>query len=280
MLEIWKPAARAILLKAAQYRARAAHGAEHAKLCEDIKLEKDPWKIEKLLEAIDAAEEAFVKHCEPIGFSDRAKSREDLFRWQMAADYADGWVEVRSSSGRMLGGFSSFFICRAGGVANRCNTLLLNKEWLRKHDDPMAPRQKWKCRCCGSKYLTKMGMIVEIRWIGGGASLSLADCTDDDDKDLHAMILQDKFAGAKTPEELYDMIPTVVPQESAFLRKAVPADFWGGSAFQDHGVYKLENFEVLASLPRWNWKDIPIFFSEHDLLENKMKVQDGEVVYC
>jgi hypothetical protein len=128
--------------------------------------------------------------------------------------------------------------------------------------------------------MTKFGMVVEIRWVGGGASLSLADCTDDDDKDMHNMIVEDRYADAKTPEELYDMIPTVVPQESAFLRKAVAADFWSGTPFQDHGVYKLEHFEVLSSLPKWNWKDIPNFFSEHDLLEKELRVQDGNVVPC
>ena len=163
---------------------------------------------------------------------------------------------------------------------SKCNSLILNKDWMRQHADILAPKQRWKCRCCGAKYFTKFGMVVEIRWVGGGASLSLAPCTDDDDKDMHAMILQDRFPDVKTPEELYDLIPTVVPQESAFLRKAVPADFWGGSEYQDHGVYKLEHFEVLASLPLWNWKDVPNFFSEHDLLENKLRVQDGDVVEC
>ena len=150
---------------------------------------------------------------------------------------------------------------------SKCNSLILNKDWVRKHEDMMATKQKWKCRCCGTGYLTKFGMVVEIRWVGGGASLSLAPCTDDDDKDLHALILQDRFPDVKTAEELYDLIPTVVPQESAFLRKAIPSDFWGGSAFQEHGVYKLMHYNVLESLPRWNWKEVPNFFSQHDLLE-------------
>jgi hypothetical protein len=84
----------------------------------------------------------------------------------------------------------------------------------------------------------------------------------------------------KSPEEVYDLIPTVVPQESAFLRKAVPRDFWGGGPFTDFGVYKLINFEVLLGLPRWNWKDVANFFTEHDLLEMSLRVEDGEVVEC
>jgi hypothetical protein len=236
--------------------------------------------MEAILDQIDIAEEAFCNACKPLAFVSKAATREEHFRWQRAADYHDGWVEVKSATGRLLGGFSSFYICRAGGTASPCLTLILNKDWLRKHADPLATKQKWRCTCCGANYMTKFGMVVEIRWVGGGASLSLADCTDDDDKDMHNMIVEDRYADAKTPEELYDMIPTVVPQESAFLRKAVAADFWSGTPFQDHGVYKLEHFEVLSSLPKWNWKDIPNFFSEHDLLEKELRVQDGNVVPC
>jgi hypothetical protein len=268
------------MLKAAQLQKRSGHGARHAELCEELRQEKNPWRIETWLEKINDAEDEFTAACEPLAFRDRARCREELFRFQMAADYSDGWVEVKSSSGRLLGGFSSFFICRAGGEGYECNTLILNKDWMRKHEDPLATKQKWKCRCCGAKYFTKFGMVVEIRWVGGGASLSLAPCTDDDDKDLHALILQDRFPDVKTAEELYDLIPTVVPQESAFLRKAIPSDFWGGSAYQDSGVYKLMHYGVLKSLPLWNWKDVPNFFSQHDLLENKLRVQDGEVVEC
>jgi hypothetical protein len=279
MLDVWRPAAHAILLKASQLQKRAGHGEKHAALCERLRLEKNPFEMEKILGEIDEAEDAFCNACEPLAFQDRSRTREELFRYRMAADYSDGWVEVKAADGRLLGGFSSFYICRAGAVESKCNSLILNKDWQRQHVDILAPGQRWKCRCCGTKYLTKFGMIVEIRWVGGGASLSLAPCTDDDDKDLHACILQDKFPDVKTAEELYDLIPTVVPQESAFLRKAVQADFWGGE-YQDHGVYKLEHFEVLQSLPLWNWKDVPNFFSEHDLLEKKLRVQDGEVVEC
>jgi hypothetical protein len=280
VLDIWRPAAKAILLKTAQMLQRAGHGEEHLRLCELLKQETDLSKIESLLEQVNAAEDAFVAACEPLAFKDRAKDREELFRYQMAADYSDGWVEVKSGSGKLLGGFSSFYICRAGGAADPCNTLILNKEWSRQHEDMLAPKQKWKCRCCGSGYKTKFGMVVEIRMVGAGASLSLAPCTDQDDKDLHALILQEQFPDVKSAEELYELIPTVLPQESTFLRKAVQSDFWGGGAPTDFGVYKLLNFKVLQGLPMWNWKAAANFFTEQDLVQMKLKVQDGELVEC
>jgi hypothetical protein len=269
VVDIFRPAAKAVILKQAQMVERAEHGALHKQLCEELKAERDLAKIEILLEKIDDAEDSFVAACQPLAFSDRAKSRDELFRWQMAADYADGWTEVKSSSGRLIGGFSAFYICRAGPADGKCNTFILNKEWARRHTDILATGQRWKCRCCGAKYWTKFGMVVEVRLVGGGASLSLAPCTDGDDKDFHALILQD----------LHDLIPTVVPQESAFLRKAVAADFWNGEA-TGFGVYKLINFDILWSLPKWDWKNIANFCSESDLFEMSLKVEDGEVVEC
>ena len=172
-----------------------------------------------------------------MAYKDKARSREDLFRYQMAADYSDGWMEVKSSQGNLFGGFSSFYICRAGAVDSQCNTLILNKDWMRTREDIWAPKQKWKCRCCGTRYLRKFGMVVEIRWVSGGSSLSLAPCTDEDDEDWHALILQDRFRDVNTAQELYDLIPTVVPQKSPFLRKAIVSDFWEPSNFQEHCVY-------------------------------------------
>ena len=141
-----------------------------------------------------------------MAYKDKARSREDLFRYQMAADYSDGWMEVKSSQGNLFGGFSSFYICRAGAVDSQCNSLILNKDWMRMREDIWAPKQKWKCRCCGTRYLTKFGMVVEIGWVAGGSALSLAPCTDEDDKDLHALILQDRFRDVNTAQELYDLI--------------------------------------------------------------------------
>ena len=106
----------------------------------------------------------------------------------------------------------------------------------------------------------------------------MAPCTDDDDKDLHEMILQEQYPDVKSAEELYELIPMVLPQEPAFLRKAVPADFLGGT-YTDFGVYKLLNVHVLKGLPAWNWKGVPNFFSANDLVEMALKVsENGDVV--
>ena len=108
--------------------------------------------------------------------------------------------------------------------------------------------------------------------------MTLAPCTDQDDKDLHALILQEQFPDVRSAEELYELIPTVLPQESTFLRKAEPRDFWGGGAATDFGVYKLLNFHILQSLPMWSWKDAANFFTEQDLVTLQLKNVGGELV--
>ena len=82
---------------------------------------------------------------------------------------------------------------------------------------------------------------------------------------------------ALTPEELYYLIPTILPQERTCLRKAVAADFWPG---QDEcsGVYKLNNEEVLLSLPMWTWAHVCSFYIESDVFETILKAVDSEVV--
>jgi len=242
-------------------------------------MEKDLGKIDVLLQKIDEAEDKFVAANEPLGYADRARTRVELFRFQMAADYSDSWTEVKNGAGTLIGGFSAFYICRAGGTNTECNTLILSKVWARQHEDILASKQRWKCRCCGAKYLTKFGMVVEIRLVSGGTMLALADCCDADDKDLHTLILQEKFGHAQTPEELYDLIPTVLPQENAFLRKAVQREFWNGQP-ADFGVYKLLNWDILEGARKWDWKNMANLFNDSDLFDMGLKFDDGEVVEC
>ena len=101
-LEIWQPAAKAIMLKQAQLHQRAGHCDRFKMLCQRTKVLTDLSKVEALDEEINDAEDAIDKHCDPIAFADRAKDTEELFRYQMAADYADRWPEVKCGSGRVL----------------------------------------------------------------------------------------------------------------------------------------------------------------------------------
>ena len=258
------------------FAASASSNVEHQEDEEQVRAEEE--RVRLLIEEAynkQEAEEKAEKNSEVMA---EAEKKEDQFRNQMEADFADGRVEVKSGSGRLLGGFSIFYICRAGGLDDECNTVTRHLERATASQDILAPKQKWHCRCCGAGYKTTFGMVAEIRMVGGGASLSLAPCTDDDDKDLHEMILQEQYPDVKSAEELYELIPMVLPQEPAFLRKAVPADFLGGT-YTDFGVYKLLNVHVLEFRRAWTWQDVPLFSVVNDLVEMALKVsENGDVV--
>ena len=59
VLDVWRPAAKAILLKAQQMMLRVARGEEHIRLCELLKQETNLERIEALLEQVDAAEDLY-----------------------------------------------------------------------------------------------------------------------------------------------------------------------------------------------------------------------------
>jgi hypothetical protein len=268
--EIFRPAAMAIMLKQAQMLQQPEWHSLHKQLCDELQAESDLAKIEILLEKIDDAKDSVNAMLREQSFSwqlpaeyGRAKLREESFSLQIAKEYGNHWVEVRSSSGRLLGGYSVFHICRAGSADWKCNMLMLSKAWQPGHGSA-GRGLRWKCMCCGARYNSKFGMVVEVRLVHGSASLSVTPSSNSDSFDFRARF----FGGllARTPEELYDLIPTILPQERTCLRKAVAADFWPG---QDtcSGVYKLIKEEILELLPMWKWADVCCFYTESDLFE-------------
>ncbi len=178
----------------------------------------------------------------------------------MAADYSDAWTEIKSASGRLLGGFVAFYVCR------ECNTLIVSKTWFRKKDDPLATKQVWKCCCCGANYRTGMGMLVQTMLVGSDQPLyALAPVMNDDVKDLMTITLENEFGNrVKTPEDLYRLIPEVLPVEGRFIRKAVASDYCKWLTPPEYGVYKILEYSVLETCPKWNWANVQHFFSQDD----------------
>ena len=90
----------------------------------------------------------------------------------------------------------------------------------------------------GANYKTRMGMLVEIREVGASDVFhALADCTDADDKDMKAIILEERFKNAKTPEELYHLVPTVEPTVGG------PERFLEGATLPLCGIWRLQATE-------------------------------------
>ena len=280
LLEVFRPAMKAILIKRKQLRERAKLTAEHLLLCEELARCTDLDKCEEMINQIELLDEQIMDKSMPLAFADKSKDLEEQFRWQMAADYSDAWTEIRDNKGKLIGGFSAFYICEwtpdkgktpDEGKTEECHTLILSKVWGRKHEDPLKSKQKWYCKICGTKYKTYYGMLVEIREVGtNDVCHALANCTDDDDRGTKALILEERYGQeAKTPEDLYRLVPTIEPTLGQCLRKAVPQDFWRAPhyPYSDFGVYKLQSLEVLKSAKRWNWKDMSHFFQNDEVEE-------------
>ena len=66
------------------------------------------------------------------------------------------------------------------------------------------------------------------------------------------MPIEDQYGDAKSPEELYNHIPTSLPYTSdGFLRPAVASDAWTtGSSLE--GVYKVVDVDLMRSMAVWS----------------------------
>jgi hypothetical protein len=268
-LQVWKPVMKSIQLKCEQLRARTGTTEAHTALIAKMKASSCPQEIEVMLQELTRLEDVIWEQSQPLAFVKDAagvpRSREEVFRFQMAADYGDCWVETTASDGGLLGGFCSYYICMSNHGA--CRTLILSKVWGRRHEDPMAAKQNWKCVCCGTGYKTRMGMLIETRLVGNPTPLyALAPCCTHTEKDLKALILEDRYKGqVLTPEDLYAIIPDCPPTEGAFLRKAVRADFCSWLPFQAEGVYKIQQMERLQATKKWDWNNVYQFFNGQDV---------------
>ena len=61
-----------------------------------------------------------------------------------------------------MAAFNVYYICRAGHANWPCRTVTLSKWWKKKHEDPLATKQKWYCPKCQAGYKTKWGVIIEM----------------------------------------------------------------------------------------------------------------------
>ena len=94
-------------LKAEQMRARTGSTEAHTALIAKMKLSDGVPEIELMLKELTRLEDLIWVQSEPLAFQQPGRSREEVFRFQMAADYGDCWVETTATDGSLLGGFCS-----------------------------------------------------------------------------------------------------------------------------------------------------------------------------
>ena len=106
---------------------------------------------------------------------------------------------------------------------------------------------------CTGKYRFGWGVVVQLM-LENQCTYFLADAPPPDHEDLRCLAVEERFGRqAKSPEELYRLLPTVYPQVNQVIRKARPEEVQTRPA---DGVFKIEAKADLFNAPRWPWDQI------------------------
>ena len=209
---------------------------------EKIKELQDRLKKSKSLDEAKRLEEEISKLVEvefaPLAFAGKA----DQSRYISASTFADEWIAVPNKQGG-YNYFRSYYTCQSGGEGNECLTLILSKLWVRRHADPMATKQKYKCTWCNAKYKTWMGVVIEIMK-NDVLYYFKAEIPTKDLEDVRAMHFE-RTMKPSSPEQLYNDLPSLKPHVGV-LMTAIPGY---------EGSFKV-NREMFLNLKTFNWDDI------------------------
>jgi hypothetical protein len=264
IMDVLAPLAAYMVRKAQVFARRAELSEEYNEL---LKALDDPAKAREHKDILAKLEELYDQIDQlgnPLAFKDRATQQAGgdehdarMLQWKymLAAQYCDLWSEIKSG-GKTVGALMCFYVCLAGG-SNPCGTLMSSKAWDRLHADALSLKQRWYCRCCGGRYMTRYGCLVQLVHPSGRTHYARSEVPLEEE-DSKAMFLEDTI-DPSSPEDLFSRIPDAVPVEGDMLRKAAAGDFWGNRdrhADLDNGVYKMLQVEQFKALPLWPWKHI------------------------
>jgi hypothetical protein len=165
--------------------------------------------------------------------------------------YPDEWGCNMNKQGDVTCAFRSFYICLAGGGEYQCYAVIPSKTWETFHKDPLATRQWWYCICCGARYKTKFGMIVEFK-VGGNFYYVKADIAPEF-VDLQDMIKEENLPWMSSVDH-------VTPHKNEILRPITQDDVAvGGTNTQFvKNAYKITP-EFYETLPLFDWLQIMNF---------------------
>ena len=250
MKEVMSPLVRFIRIKTKMLRQRSLLLEEHSALIVRMRDAQQLRDVLGLIPKLDAIEQEVDRASEPVAFRGRGNEQ---WAFCLAADYADEWCVVRRPDGSIQCAFRSYHSCRskAGEPDGCCGTVIASKAWSRKLLVPWATGQRWYCNCCGTAYRTTMGMLTEVH-TSSGDIYWIVSSYPGEMNDVKWMAIEQQHGDARTPEELYNRIPTMIPyMGDGFLRPAVPADAWAGAVHHNHtlsGVYKIVDIPLFRAM--------------------------------
>ena len=153
----------------------------------------------------------------------------------------------------------AWYVCMMDGNGqwDPCGTIMPAKHWLRRFDDVGSSKQRWYCVCCGTRFKTKFGMLVEIH-ITSPAPTSIfmrSEISNLDVDDVRAMYLYLEYLDHK---DLWQKIPNFIPREPGdIMRPCKESEFAEREGFEKSLIYKFNNpAGVKDDVPMWNWDEI------------------------
>jgi hypothetical protein len=137
--------------------------------------------------------------------------------------------------------FRCFFSCLAGTANQECNTLILCNKRSRLYDDALSTSQRYLCKVCNTKYMTKYGLVIEMIVEGQSylARVPLPELRWED----FSWLLTEAHKTVNNAESLLAMMPNIHPTPSEHMPEV------------EEGVHTL-NRDVLNNLPVWNWDEL------------------------
>ena len=97
----------------------------------------------------------------------------------------------------------------------RCHAVISSASWERRHEDPLADKQRWYCPNCGARYKCGFGVLVEFLE-KGQTYYCKAEFPEQDIQDMKWMSVENGVRRAghrdlKEARELLNLVPHVAP---------------------------------------------------------------------
>jgi hypothetical protein len=225
---------------------------KYDELLKQFKKESDFNKSLMLMEQLEKIEDELENSSKNMAF----QSLPDQQQCVNVAQYHDEWTMSKSGS-RMR----AWYVCMSdgNGLWEPCGTIMPAKHWHRRFEDVGCSKQRWYCVCCGKRYLTKYGMLVEIH-ITSPEPTSVfmrSEITNQDVDDVRGLYLEDKLE-PKDHKDLWEKIPDFIPMEPGdIMRPCREQEFAEREGFQKDLIYKFHKPEkVEDEVPKWDWDQI------------------------
>ena len=244
--QVLEPLCEFVARKLVQLKARELGIAAYDNLLKELRECRDKTRELEIIKDLEAWQPRIEELNTPLAFADK----EDATQMINVAQYYDEWVHSKS------GCLRAWYVCMAG--MPKCGTVMPSKGWTRRYANIGASKQRWYCVCCGARYKTKFGMLVEIH-SGGASTFFIAEVSNKDAEDVRAMRLEQEL-NPKNHKDLWDMIPNFQPMDPADILRPVKDHEFNSKeqkeAYDPSTVLKFLDADAAEKVPKWKWDSL------------------------